>query len=737
MNLDQLNSQQRRAVDTLEGPLLVLAGAGSGKTRVITHRIANLISNGVSPDHVLAVTFTNKAANEMKERTERLVPDTSRGLWCGTFHAICARLLRVYGEPIGLGRNFVVYDDADQKTLVGQILRDFSVAERNFAPKEVLWRIDRAKNEGITAAKYRGDDYFGDLIAEVYPEYQKRLRAANAVDFGDLLLCTVELLETDTGLAEHLSRKFRYLLVDEFQDTNAVQYALVRKLSADHHNLCVVGDDDQSIYSWRGADIRNILDFERDHPDATVIKLEQNYRSTQTILDAAGAVIRSNAGRKEKKLWTERGNGERIHYKLCSDEREEARWVTTQISDLMRSGEYCYGDVAIFYRTHAQSRVLEEALRAAHSPIPHALVGGVRFYDRAEVRDLIAYLRVMLNTDDDLSLQRIINTPARGIGATTLATLWQHARSHDCSLYSAIGAARSDATPLRTGPRTKLESFYGLIEALRQEFADAPPSAMAEAILDKTGYLERLAADTASEARDREENLMELVGSMRDYEKRTESPTLAGYLEQVTLASDVDSYSEDQGRVTLMTVHSAKGLEYPIVFLVGLEQGIFPHSRSLNDAEQSEEERRLAYVAITRAKDRLMLSHAQSRWLYGQQQVNSASEYLYAIPRELFAEGSAPIFGGGKRISGSSIKRSSNRAQKRTPGIWDDDIFDQTADEDSEIGLGFSVGMKVRHPKFGVGEVRTISGTPPKLNLTVYFRNAGPRTIRSDFVEVA
>ncbi len=650
----ELNPRQLEAVLQTSGPLLVLAGAGSGKTRVITYRIANLIQSGVPAHGILAVTFTNKAAGEMRERAEKLLGGSAAGLWIGTFHSICARLLRMHGQPVGLSRNFTIYDDDDQLALLKRILTDLGVPERLFAPREILWRIDRAKNEGIRPESYQGEDYFTDLVAKVYPEFERRLLAADAVDFGNLLLKAVELLRVDTQLAERLSRRFEQVLVDEFQDTNAVQYELVRLLSAQHGNLCVVGDDDQSIYGWRGADIRNILGFEKDHPSATVVKLEQNYRSTQVILDAAGAVISHNAGRKPKTLWTDQKGGEPITLYECEDERAEASLVLTKMLQLRTQGR-SFGQFAVFYRTHAQSRVLEDALRSARPPVPYSVVGGIRFYDRAEIKDLIAYLKVLVNPADEVALLRIINVPTRGIGESTIERCAARARREGISLLEAVrrssqspaGSSRSlpqggedqdsDDDELRSGPRRKLASFVELYDELAAEAPKVPPSRLAEVVLERSGYLERLAIDGSSEAQSRIDNLGAMVSSLHDYEREAHEPTLAGFLEQVALASSVDAYAESEGRVTLMTVHSAKGLEFPVVFIVGLEQGIFPHSRSLGDLDQMEEERRLAYVAITRARELLFLSHARERGVFGQVQQNEPSDFLRHIPEHLLA----------------------------------------------------------------------------------------------------
>jgi DNA helicase-2/ATP-dependent DNA helicase PcrA len=785
-----LNPPQREAALHTKGPLLVLAGAGSGKTRVITYRIAHLIESGTPAHGILAVTFTNKAAGEMRERAEKVLGHSASGLWIGTFHSICARLLRQHGEAVGLSRRFVIYDDDDQTTLVRRVLADLGAPERLFAPREVLHRIDRAKNAGIGPADYVGEDFVTDMVAKVYPEYERRLLAADAVDFGNLILKVVELLHRDPVLAERLSSRFEQVLVDEFQDTNAVQYELVRLLSARHGNLCVVGDDDQSIYGWRGANIENILGFEKDHPSAVVIKLEQNYRSTQVILDAAGAVISANVGRKPKKLWTDRAGGEPIALFECEDERAESGLVLTKLLQLRDAGRR-FGDVAVFYRTHAQSRVIEEAFRGARpKPIPYAVVGGVRFYDRAEIKDLLAYLKLLCNPADEVSFIRIVNVPTRGIGQSTIERVSEVAKRDRIPLLAAArrcasgegGAPRpapeergeergpqqvslipSEEDGLRTGPRRKLAAFCDLMEELAEEQKTVSPSRLAETVLERSGYLERLAIDGSPEAQGRIENLMELVTSLRDYEEDAEDPSLAGFLEQVTLASDLDGYAESEGKVTLMTVHSAKGLEFPAVFIIGLEQGVFPHSRSLGEPDQMEEERRLAYVAITRARELLFLSYARQRFVFGLQQANEPSEFLREIPEHLLAakgqrfrnvhtalggRGRAPLPWERRarelEASGASARdREGDKPAGREEGseVWVDRSFDQSSPLDWDDPVsgpgGFQIGMKVQHKKFGVGTVRVITGAPPNLNLTIYFASVGPRTIRSQFVQPA
>ncbi len=755
-NQVELNPPQRDAVLHGDGPILVLAGAGSGKTRVITYRIANLIQAGIPAYNILAVTFTNKAAGEMRERAELLLEHDARGLWVGTFHSICARLLRQYGEPVGLSRNFVIYDDSDQVSLIKRILKDDGIPERLFSPKEVRWHIDQAKNGGIGPDQFEGKDYYTDRVEQIYDEFEKRLTAADAVDFGGLLCKTVELLRKDADLQDYLSDRFHHVLVDEFQDTNKVQYDLVSLLSKRHNNLCVVGDDDQSIYGWRGANIQNILGFEQDHPDARVVKLEQNYRSTQVILSAATEVIKHNFDRKPKTLWTDQKGGAPITLRTCLDERDEARFVQITIDKLRREDGRRYGDFAVFYRTHAQSRVLEEAFRAAAPPVPYTVVGGVRFYDRAEVKDVLAYLKVLANPADDTSLQRIINVPSRGIGTSTIDKVATHANEQGLTFLTAarrcVDREAGAEGVLRTGPRKKLGTFIGLMAEMSAQATDLPGSKLAEVVLERTGYLERLAIEGTPEAQSRSENLMELLSSMSDYEMREEEPSLVGFLERVALVSNVDNYDENEGQVTLMTVHSAKGLEYPVVFIVGLEEGIFPHMRSLNEPEQMEEERRLAYVAITRAREVLYLCHARDRWVFGSAQHNPPSEFIRHIPDELlervsprptFSRGTTPAWSrGGRGRRGRPQRPQPPQAdpQRSANEVWvDTDGFDQRPPEEVDsAAMGYQPGMRVRHVKFGEGEVRSITGTAPNQNLTIFFYGGvGVKTIRSQFVKPA
>jgi DNA helicase-2/ATP-dependent DNA helicase PcrA len=761
--LEGLNPAQRDAVIHERGPLLILAGAGSGKTRVITFRIAELLRRGTWPERILAVTFTNKAAGEMRERIEKLTSGRARGMWVGTFHATCARLLRMHSDRVGLGRDFVIFDDNDQRTLVSRVLKDLGIADRFATPRAMLSAIDGAKNRGEGPDELQGHDYFSDLVARVYPVYQQRLEQANGVDFGDLLLKSLKLCR-DPVVGPKLADKFDHVLVDEFQDTNRVQYDLVNHLSARTTNLCVVGDDDQSIYSWRGADVRNILDFERDHPQAVTVKLEQNYRSTQVILDAANGVIARNLERKDKRLFTEKSGGELVRYQTAEDERSEAQLVVRSIQRLCLDDGRAPADFAVFYRTHAQSRALEEALLGAD--LPYAVIGGIRFYDRAEVKDLLGYLRVLANPADEISLERVVNKPTRGIGESTYERVVARARAESITVWQAMEAiARAGDSELSPAPRKKLAGFIDMMDDLRNEFVRHQGSlgALADAVLERTQYLERLAADGTHESQERIENLLELTGSIKDYEGETfaregVAPTIHDYLEQVSLVAPSDAA---QKGVTLMTVHAAKGLEFPVVFVTGLEDGVFPSLRNGEDQAALEEERRLAYVAMTRAEERLFLTNARARRLYGQDaRPFRESRFLADIPEHClerpvnqprgrpgwmdrghddvaddFSESHARKAGFG---GGSSAAAQNSRTVERDGGIsveYDGDGSSGAVEDDVE-GI-FRMGQRVRHPKFGEGEVRGFTGSGADLKLTVYFPKVGPKTIVARFVELA
>lgn len=764
-----LNGPQLEAVMYPAAPLLVVAGAGSGKTRVITYRLARLLAEGANPYRLFVVTFTNKAAAELRERVSKLVGGNHslmRGLWMGTFHGLSARLLRQYGEAIGLRKDFVIYDDDDQRRLMQRVLTDLNVPERQFPVRQVLSAIDRAKNKGIDAADFEPGDFFEDIIAKAYRAYDARMKAANAVDFGSLLLKALKLCTPGTPAGDELIHRFDHVLVDEFQDTNHVQYKLVRYLSRATDSITVVGDEDQSIYRWRGADIRNILDFERDHPGAAAIKLEENYRSTGNVLKVANAIIARNTERRDKRLYTSSPAGEAIIVFEGETERDEAEFVATRIQQALRFGA-APKDFAVFYRTNGQSRVLEEALRVLD--LPYVVVGGTRFYDRAEIKDLLAYLRVLLNPDDSIGLGRIINTPSRGIGDSTVEKCEQLANQQGLSLWNALAMAVEAPDVLGSGPRKKLEAFCQMMGHLRQKVeAGIGPADLAEQVLDASGYRDALAQDASLESEGRLENLMELVAQMREYEAEAESPSLAEFLERVALVADADSIDPEAGAISLMTVHTAKGLEFPQVFVTGLEEGVFPHQRSIDDDAALEEERRLCYVAVTRAMKHLFISRVRRRRLAGQSLGGIPSRFLRDLPHDCIDNIVQPrpaYYGAsteGQGPWGGQWNRGGGRPQANKPGSWVDAQMDQPASDsfsdpfahipparkpagadaseltvhydDLSSDLGLRIGARLRHPKFGVGEVRGWQSAGGDVKVTMRFASVGVKTILARFL---
>jgi len=683
--LESLNPTQLDAVEHTQGPLLILAGAGSGKTRVLTHRVAYLIDQGLAaPEEVLAITFTNKAAREMKDRVALLVGPDSRRMWVSTFHAFCARILRVHAEKLGYKREFSIYDGADQVRLVKRCIVELGKDPKRFNPRSFQAQISSAKNVLMAPDDFlrNTEGYIAENVAEVYDLYQRRLYENNAMDFDDLIMQTVALLELFPEVRERYQTRFKYVHVDEYQDTNHAQYRLVNILAARYRNLCVVGDDDQSVYSWRGADIRNILDFERDYPEAKVVKLEQNYRSTQTILDAANAVVANNASRKAKALWTAGDEGARIRVFAASDEYAEARFVVSEIERLVDAGA-SPRDVSVFYRTNAQSRALEDVL--VREGIPYQVVGGVRFYERAEIKDAMAYLSVISNPDDSVSLERIINVPKRGLGSTSVAKLQDYARKNGISLFEAVSEA--DAVDLTGAAKKACRGVRDLFEGLRVAAVEVPPTEVIGAVLDESGYRREIEAEDTIEAESRLENLEELTNAAREYERVEPEPTLGGFLQEQSLYSDSDSLGSEGGSVTLMTLHNAKGLEFSHVFVVGMEEGTFPQARSL-DEHNLEEERRLAYVGITRARETLTLTHARLRSSWGEREYRMPSRFLSEIPDE-YKSGMVP-----------GLANASGR------GGWGGALTGRTSPKKTASGgTTFSAGEKVRHGKFGVGEV--------------------------------
>ncbi|MPY91769.1 MAG: DNA helicase PcrA [Acidimicrobiia bacterium] len=725
-----LNPAQREAVVHSGGPLLVVAGAGSGKTRVLTHRIAWLIRHeGISPFEVLAITFTNKAAAEMRYRVGELVGPVAQKMWVSTFHAACVRILRREAKALGYPNAFTIYDQADAVRLTGYVVRDLGLDSKRFASRAVHATISAAKNDGMAPADFaeRALGPFEKRVGQVFVEYQSRLERAGAMDFDDLLGVTVRLFREHPDVLDSYRRRFRHVLVDEYQDTNPVQNELVMQLGHEHRNVFVVGDGDQSIYRFRGADLRNILEFERAFPDATVVVLDQNYRSTQTILDAANAVIANNLARKPKDLWTDQGTGDRIARYRAEDETDEAQWVCREMARLHDGGTVRWDEMAAFYRANAQSRVLEDQLMRAG--IPYRVVGGTRFYDRREVKDVLAYVRVVANPSDEVSLKRVVNVPKRGIGDTTEGRLDNYARSQGLTFLQAL--RRAEDAGLSGRATRAIGGFVELLDGLIDVAADGPGSLL-EAIIERTGYGAELEAEGGVEAEGRLENLAELVGVARDHD------TVEGFLEQVALVSDTDGLGEDDSQVTLMTVHSAKGLEFPVVFLVGLEEGVFPHIRSIGEPDELEEERRLAYVAITRARERLYLSHAWSRVLFGTSQYNPPSRFLDEIPAELVEES------GAQRRSGRASGRpgpGEDRPSGRSITAGRDRIVDAAVRAGqaqrptgppghvSSAPPAVAVGDDVRHARWGDGVVLAVHGAGDKTEVVVHFSSVGEKRL--------
>src|SRR5580700_5782904 len=703
-----LNDAQAAAVRKTDGPVLIFAGAGSGKTRVLTHRIAYLLGEKrVEPDRILAVTFTNKAAGEMKSRLERMVGPAARDLWVGTFHAMCVRILRRDGSRIGVGRSFAVIDDSDQRQLVKEILEDLDYDERQLSAGACLAEIDKAKNALIWPEQYAQTQtsFTGERVANVYTEYQRRLAESNSLDFDDLIVRTIDLLERDKETRERYQHRFEYVLVDEYQDVNAAQYRLVALLAGYHGNVTVVGDDDQSIYSWRGSDYRMILRFEEDFPGAKTFKLEENYRSTGRILEAANNLVSNNRSRAPKRLFTTRGEGEAITLYPAATERDEARYVVEKIKSLVRDGA-AYRDFVVLYRTNAQSRVFEEALLA--DGIPYRVVGGVGFYARTEIKDVIAYLRYIVNSSDALAFKRIVNVPRRGIGQQTLAALVQAANAARVS----VGEAIFDSDLLRSAVPKKLkelERFAELITELRHIAEIGNVADLLVAVMERSGYVRELQSEDSHDARARLENLSELVGVAREYQMSEEEPSLAGFLGNIALVSDLDTLDEDASYVTLMTLHSAKGLEFSSVFLTGLEEGVFPHSRTLTEPAEVEEERRLAYVGITRAIDRLFFTYASRRAIFGNTYAYPKSRFLEEIPAvEVLESDSVPL----PRPAG---------------GRWREAAIHESAG--AGVHLGLKDGDRVRHPKWGEGRIEGIVGAGGDGLVTIDFPNVGQKML--------
>ena len=743
---DTLNKPQKEAVFHTEGPLLILAGAGSGKTRVLTHRIAYLIEEkGVNPWNILAITFTNKAAEEMRQRVDSLVGIGAESIWVSTFHSMCVRILRRYIDRLGYDNRFTIYDTDDQKTLMKEVCRKTDIDTKRFKERMLLSVISSAKNEMILPEEFElnaGGDFVQLKIAKVYKEYEAQMRANNALDFDDLLVKTVQLLETQPDVRENYQERFRYIMVDEYQDTNTVQFRLVSLLAGKYRNLCVVGDDDQSIYKFRGANIRNILDFEKEFSDAKVIKLEQNYRSVGNVLEVANSVIRNNKGRKEKTLWTDNEKGEKIRLRQFDTAYDEAQFIAEDIKDETAQGAN-YSDHAVLYRTNAQSRLLEEKFVAMN--IPYKIVGGINFYSRREIKDVLSYLKTIDNGKDDLAVRRIINVPKRGIGLTTINRIQESAAARGIGFYDALSAP--DLIPGIGRSASKLDSFAALIEYFKGRSEESGVTDLLTEVIEKTGYTESLEADDPEELEARVQNIDELVSKAAVYEEscsdRGERPTLSGFLEEVALVADIDSVAEDRDYVILMTLHSAKGLEFPHVYLAGMEDGLFPSYMSISgdDPEELEEERRLCYVGATRAEEKLTLTCARMRLVRGERQYNSMSRFIKEMPSALIDTGkreggfSQNVSLGEKRTYSSEVSGYKRSAYAQKPAFAAIQKGSGLMAKKSE-GLSYGVGDRVRHVKFGDGTVTEIKEGGRDYEVTVQFDTAGVRKMFALFAKL-
>lgn len=729
-----LNPQQAEAVINTEGPMLIMAGAGSGKTKVLTCRVANLLQKGVRPYRILAITFTNKAAAEMRERVNNMSGPAAKDVWLFTFHAFCARFLRMEIDKLpGYGGNFAIYDTADSQNLIKQILKEMNLDDKRFQPSGILSRISNAKNALQDAAAFarQAGDFYEQKVADIYSRYEQKLQLNNALDFDDLVMLSIKLLQENKEVREKYQDRFDYLLVDEYQDTNHAQYLLTKFLAAKHRNICVVGDADQSIYGWRGADIQNILDFEKDYPDAKVIKLEQNYRSTQIILDAANAVIENNTGRKPKNLWTENKSGADIIYFQAVDERDEARFVIEQLQNLQRTENKKLGDMAILYRTNTQSRIFEEML--IKSGISYNMVGGLKFYERKEIKDIIAYLRVIFNPADSLSLLRIINVPKRGIGDASLAKIQAYAAANNVSLFEAVSnAAAIDGLSSRFV--SKLDDLAGIIFELMNLANEAPVEDLIDRVLRDTGYLEELENERTPQAQSRIDNLHELISVAQEFAASEEENNLENFLAHVALVSDIDDTELGEDAITLMTLHSSKGLEFPVVFLVGMEEGLFPHARTLMDETEIEEERRLCYVGITRAKEKLFLSSTKMRTIYGNTVTYPPSRFLQEIPARLVKtikrQERFSALENFKQVSEKYSARPQKPASTFNPHSF---MPQKPAAAAGGTGTRFNTGDRVSHSKWGEGMVVSVKDSPDGQEVKVAFAGAGVRSLLTKY----
>ncbi|ODA39367.1 DNA helicase PcrA [Desulfosporosinus sp. BG] len=745
--LDELNPVQRKAAEHKEGPLLILAGAGSGKTRVLTYRIAHLIAQGIEPSAILAITFTNKAAKEMRERVMTLVGSEGNGLWVTTFHSACVRILRREIDNLsGYNRNFVIYDTGDQQSLLKACLKEHNYDEKKFPVRSVAAVISDAKNklQDPDEFSYKATDYFQQKVVDIYKSYQNKLKSNNALDFDDIIMLTVQLFQQSDHVYRYYQDKFRYIMVDEYQDTNHAQYMLIKLLASEYRNLCVVGDDDQSVYGWRGADIQNILDFERDYPEARVIKLEQNYRSTQKILEAANAVVKNNESRKEKSLWTENSEGQAVVCYVGSDERDEAAYVANRIKRLHELEGRPFNDFAILYRTNAQSRALEE--RLMKDTMPYRIFSGLKFYQRMEIKDILAYLRVLYNPADQVSFARVLNVPKRGLGESSLQKVLEYANEQGMPVLDAILEAEY-IPELSTRAKKPLIAFAHLMQGLQNIARESSVSALVEEILNKTGYKVILEAENTPEAETRLENLLEFLSVTAEYDAKAAQaaqnalndgveedetvPGLSGFLEQVSLVADIDELDQAEEAVALMTMHSAKGLEFPVVFVVGMEDGIFPSSRSLMEPIVLEEERRLCYVAITRAREKLYLCNTEMRMLYGKTQYNHPSRFLMEIPSDLMTD-IDPLDPPKRRPTAPSKPTRRRDAIPLGSGSWEKDFGSTLVIKGGEA---HQVGEKVEHATFGRGIIVSIKGEGNQAELTIVF-DSGIKKLMAEYAKL-
>lgn len=723
--LTGLNPEQKEAVKTTEGPLLILAGAGSGKTRVLTHRVAYLmVEKGVNPYNILAITFTNKSAREMKERIAGIMGGTADEVWISTFHSMCVRILRRDIDRIGINRNFTILDSTDQQSVIKGILKEKNIDPKKYDPRTILGTISSAKNELISPEEYASHvgDYYGQVVSDIYEAYQKRLLKNQALDFDDLIMMTIQLFKRVPEVLEFYQRKFQYIHVDEYQDTNKAQYMLVKMLAQRFQNICVVGDNDQSIYRWRGADITNILSFEKDYPRAKVIMLEQNYRSTKKILQAANKVIENNVNRKPKNLWTENPDGQNIIYYRADSEQAEGQFVAGKIKELTASGKRKLSDFAVLYRTNAQSRVIEEVFMKSN--IEYNIVGGIRFYDRKEIKDILAYLRLIANPDDDISLQRIINVPKRGIGSTSLDKIARYAQEQDISMFNAI----QEADFIGVSPKISkaAREFYDLIRNFTHMQDYLSVTELVEELLEKSQYREMLKMEKSLESQSRLENIEEFLSVTKDFEKSNDDKSLIAFLTDLALVADIDRLDEDdtpKDAVVLMTLHSAKGLEFPIVFLIGMEEGVFPHSRSLMEEAEMEEERRLAYVGITRAEEELYITNAAMRTLYGRTNMNPVSRFIQEIPQELL-----------DAVNQEEKEEQKPLMQKRKAAPVMRPVVNHKSGAEK---LEWSVGDKAEHKKWGIGTIVSVKGKGNGTELDIAFPSPiGIKRLLAEFAPI-